>query len=1225
MKSGRLGLRLLGPPEAYRDGEPLSFRTRKAFALLCYLAAEGGTHRREKLAALLWPESNEKKARTTLRSVLADLRGALGAGGEVEDEHLLIARDSLGFRAEAGADFDLPVLRSAYEAARSFAGSSRPDGEARRKLIARLWEGSEAYRGEFLQDFYLYDAPEFDYWASLEREECRTRLVVILDSLSGLLLESGEAREAAAVAERWAAQDPHSEAAHGRLMHSRYALGDRAGALRVYEQYRSATEGDSEEAVTVPEMTALAARIEAERGDRGTPYRLPLDRRPHQAYGPRGSREAPGAPLVGRSEELGVLAEEHSLVPTGGVRAVALVGEAGIGKTRLAEEFLLWSAAEGADVLRGYYTEAGEGVPYRGVISVLRPRLERERAPDDLLEDVWLSELGRILPELQERYPDLPPPTADEATAGSRLFEAVVRLFEALARRQQVTLFMDDLHWADAAALNRLRYVVRRLAEDGFPVLVVLAMREEEMDRVADLRGWLSSLERVMPVRRLELGSLNADDTLRVLLSLTGDGGERGDPAGGLEQFGRRLHAVTGGQPFYLLETIRALLDRGTLTANPESGRGATAVAYAGAERELEDLLPPGVRGLVRERLSRLGSAASDLLAAGAVLGDGFEFEIVRRVAGRGEGEALSALDEALRGRVLRESRHWRGGEHGGYSFVHDKIRDVVYTDAGEARRRVFHRRALETLEAKGAPAAELARHAHAARSEGAAFRHSVAATEEALAVFAVEDARTHLGRARLLLEGGASGGETSRLGTPDERLRLYAGLGRVYEVAREWGEAQDAYEKMLTEAREAGDRDTEWGTLHRLATLSIQGSVTQAEQDSEFYRGVRRKRDEQGDRRGAQGPGDATPEDFAWSPSAARARAEEALGLAREMRREDLVAHSLTALGATEAYSGRWERVLSATEEVIPIYSRMGDRAMEGEMLNLSAYGLLMTGEPAHAVRRMRDHPGLTGERGDRETYRTDLHGMTLALIETGDYEEALAIAREGLVAARSLEDAPRLMFNLRELGDALRALFRLREAGEIYREMAGVIFPPEFRALVHSKLCAAAALAANWEEAHAEALLAARLRDEALMQSTGALHIHLDIAALLHGGDGNLAREQLKRFGEAVGGNRRLRLAYLRALAVLRRWDGAGAAAREHLQEARELAEEIGLPGELWQIGASLGELHKELGNGTEAHRCRSRAAEILRRLADGIRDRELRQRFLSAPPVHSVLATD
>ena len=1229
MESGKLGLKLLGPPEAYRDGEPLSFRTRKAFALLCFLATEGGTHRRAKLAALLWPESGEKKARTTLRSALADLRGALRAGGGIDDEHLLIARESLGFRAETGTDMDLSVLRSAHDAARNFAGSSHPHGEDRQELMSRLREGYEAYRGDFLQDFYLYDAPEFDYWASLEREEWRTRLVVVLECLSGLLLEAGEAREAAAVAERWTAQEPSAEAAHERLMRARHALGDGADALRVYERYRATVEGEPGGMPNAPRMAALAARIRAEQREEEPWSGSPDDRVPERVPGAGPLRlSPPEAPLVGRAKEMGVLAEEHGLASLGGARAVAVVGEAGIGKTRLVEEFLLWSAAEGADVLRGDGTGAGEGVPYGPVISAIRQRLERERAPDDLLEDVWLSELGRLLPELRERYPDLAPPTSDEATVKPRLFEAIVRLLEALARRAPVTTFVDDLQWADAATLELLRYAARRLAEDGAPVLLVVAIREEELDRAEDLRSWLSLLERGIPLKCLELGNLSDGDTLRVLRSLVGDADERQDLSRGLEEFGRRLHAVTDGQPFYLLETVRALIDRGILTAMPEAENhtAAGAVTYADAVAALEDLLPPGVRGLVRERLWRLDPTSSDLLAAGAVLGDGFDFELLRRVADLGEREGLFALDETLHGRLLREPELRLGGERGGYSFVHDKIRDVVYTDAGEARRRVFHRRALEALEEEDAPAAELARHALAARVNGAAFRHSVAAAEEALAVFAVEDAGAHLGRARSLLEGEASGGGTSRVGTPEERLRLYGSLGRVHEVTRGWGAAQEAYERMLEEARRAGDREAEWATLHRLATLGIEaGNVTQAEQEGEFHRGVRRKRDEEGVKRGVHSPGYATPEDFAWPLSVARARATEALGLAREMRREDLVAQCLAVLGILEAYAGRWERVLSAAEEELSFYSRMGDRAREGRILNLYAHGLFMTGEPAQAVRRMRGHPGLTDELGDREIHRANVFSMALALIETGGYEEALAIAREGLAAARSVGYAPRLWLNLQSLGDALRALFRLREAGEVYREMAGVIFPPEYRALVHSKLCAVAALAGDWEEAHAEALRAARLRDEAPVQGTEALHRHLEVEALLRGGSEHLAREQLERFGGAVGENRRLRLAHLRALAVLSRWDGDGAAALEHLREARGLAGEIGLPGELWQIEASLGELHGELGNGAEARSSFFRAAGMVRRLADRIGDRDLRERYLSAPPVRSVLDAD
>jgi len=1224
VQSGKLGLRLLGPPEAYRDGEPLSFRTRKAFALLCYLAAEGGTHRREKLATLLWPESEEKKARTTLRSVLADVRGVLGAGGATDDEHLLIARDSLGFRAEAGADLDLTVLRSAYGLARDSAGIARPDGKQRRELLGQLRKGSEAYRGGFLEGFYLDDAPEFDHWAGLEREGWRRRAEAIFDRLSELELAAGEVGEAIATAERWTHYAPTSEAAHLRLMEAHFAAGDGAAALRAFEACRRAL-GEGLGVEPSPETEALASRIRAQASPRSSP-RNARSLAPGTAGSARGRLEVP---FVGRSEEFGGLVAEYLSAREGGARAVAVSGEAGIGKTRLVEKFLRWAVAEGADVLRGAAFEATGGLPYGPPVGVLRERIDRERAPDDLLDDVWLSELSRLLPELRERYPDLPPPASDEATVKARLFEAVAAFVVAVASRRPVVLFVDDLHWADAATLDLLRYAAKRLAEERAPVLLLLAIREEEMDRVVDLWGWLSALERGMPVRRLKLGSLNGNDTLRVLLSLIGNGGERGGPARGLQEFGRRLHAETDGQPFFLLETIKALLDRGALTAKPEQVGAATEVAgYADAERALEDLLPPGVRGLVRERLSRLGPAASDLLAAGAVLGDGFEFGLARRVAGLEEREGLSALDEALGGRLLHEPWVRGGGEYGGYSFVHDKIRDVVYTDAGDARRRVFHRRTLEALEDEGAPAAELARHALAARANGAAFRHSVAAAEEALAVFAVEDARTHFGRARTLLEGEASGGETSRPGTPEERLRFYAGLARVHEFGREWGAAGQAYERMLSEAREAGEREAEWMALHRLATLGIEGNVTRPEEEDEFYRRVRRKREasgERGERRDGQRPGYAGPKDSTWSVSSALTRVEEAMRLAREMRREDLVAKSLAALGVLEGYSGRWERVLSAAEEVISLYSRMGDRAMEDAMLSLSAYGLLMTGEPGEAVSRMRDRPGLTGERGDWERRRAGVHSMAQALIETGDHEEALHVASEGLAAARSVGHAPRLMANLLALGDALRTLFRLREAGETYREMAGVIFPPEYRALVHSKLCAVAAVAGDWEEAHAEALPAARLRDEAPIQGTEALHRHLEVEALLRGGSESLAREQLQRFGEAVGENRRLRLAYLRALAVLRRWEGDGAAAIEHLQEARGLAEEIGLPGELWQIGASLGELYGELGNGAEARRSRSRAAEVVRRLAAGIRDRELRLGFLSVAPVQAVLDTD
>src|SRR5439155_9719954 len=138
-----------------------------------------------------------------------------------------------------------------------------------------------------------------------------------------------------------------------------------------------------------------------------------------------------------------------------------LVGEAGIGKTRLAREWVAWAAAQGALVLAGQAFEMGGRLPYQPLVEALRPRLEAENAPEDLLDDLWLAELARLLPELRVRYPDLPTPTEDELTAKGRLFEAVALLLEALARSGPLGRLLDDLQGADGASLDLLRCVAR--------------------------------------------------------------------------------------------------------------------------------------------------------------------------------------------------------------------------------------------------------------------------------------------------------------------------------------------------------------------------------------------------------------------------------------------------------------------------------------------------------------------------------------------------------------------------------------------------------------------------------------------------------------------------------------------------------------------------------------------------------------------------------------------
>src|ERR671921_1956007 len=320
----RLSIRLLGPPEvSFGEQPPLRLGTKKRLALLCYLAAEGATrHPRRELAELLWPQSDERHARTSLRSVLAKLRKTLGeesAPDEEEEEEeearfFVIDGDLLGVEPKE-VELDLKAFEAAVSLARAetslgggSSSSSAADDVGRRDLIGRLEGALGLYRGEFMEGFSVEDAPEFELWVEAERTRWRALFGELCERLSRLEGEGGLIGEALATARLWVRHAPLEEGAHRRLMELLSGAGESERALLVYEGFENTLNRElgMEPSSQIQELAARLREEVQQRSSLGESLIQP-------AATPTITTQLSvlEVPLVGRQEEFGALVSEY--------------------------------------------------------------------------------------------------------------------------------------------------------------------------------------------------------------------------------------------------------------------------------------------------------------------------------------------------------------------------------------------------------------------------------------------------------------------------------------------------------------------------------------------------------------------------------------------------------------------------------------------------------------------------------------------------------------------------------------------------------------------------------------------------------------------------------------------------------------------------------------------------------------------------------------------------
>ena len=448
-----LDIRLLGGFAATISGRPIEVDTRKALALLAYLAVEGSATR-DLLATLFWGESPHDRARATLRRTLSALRGATGTS--------MIAADRDVVSLTGDVTSDLGTLADELEA------TTRHDHDRRdvcNRCIPRLRRATELYRGEFLDGFSVKASPEFDDWVRSVSESTRLQVGTAFDRLGTALAAAGEYRAAISAVSRWIELDPLHEPAHRFLMLLHAWAGDRPGAIEVY---RNCVTAFDEELGVAPleETTELYEAIL----DEDLPP-APGVRRRVRAETARGRR--PGTDLIDRATELDGLVQALGRAANGGT-TVALTGAAWMGKTRLLEELMAEAADRGWGVLVGRSFRMEQELPYGVTTQVLRSaatRLDggalRTGVPG------WArSEVGGLLPELGE------PTTLPDPHGELRLLEAIHTVLSLLAGTSPYVLILDDAQWVDTSSAAVFSFLSRRIGD--LPILMVVAARDRD-------------------------------------------------------------------------------------------------------------------------------------------------------------------------------------------------------------------------------------------------------------------------------------------------------------------------------------------------------------------------------------------------------------------------------------------------------------------------------------------------------------------------------------------------------------------------------------------------------------------------------------------------------------------------------------------------------------------------------------------------------------------------
>ena len=625
-----LKLDLLGSPHGYLNNKRLTeYKFKKAFALLCYLIVEQKPITRLKLASIFWPEHGESNGLMNLRRALATLKKQVG-------EYVVSNYHEVRFNGAAPYKLDLEKLID------DKLFKSQEDLE---NFIA-------LHRGEFMEGFYLRKAEPFEKWALTQASQFRERFSKRLTKAAQEFDNRKQYQLAIRCGRKLLEIDPLREAVHQDLIRWYVQVGETHHAI---QQFKSCESILYDAFGISPSQSTIKWHNIALQAD--TPI-----------FQKQASTENK-IPLFGRKREWADLVEFWENGNRSKASIVLIRGEAGSGKTRLAEELV--QAVEkqkiSVDYTRSYAARDDSFTP---IINLLRSRIPLSAFK---LEDVWLVELSRIFPELLTDHPTLAAPqTIKESWQLHRFYEALVRCFQLTPGPKLI--HFDDLQWCDSESLNWLRFLLGYKHKEQ--LLIVGTVRDDEIEADHPLNMMHYDLQQRDQSRVIDLSPLNSNELQSMATHILGHSLSDGDLT--------NLSIETEGSPLYALELLRSK----TFLSNDQSDPNL------GIANQPQRQLPQKIHSIIQWRFGLLSLKARNLIETAAIIGRSFSLDFLSTVNDREEVDILQSLDELWKRRIIREV----GDDE--FDFFHDYFRDAAHDEISPINRRRIHNQVATALKA---------------------------------------------------------------------------------------------------------------------------------------------------------------------------------------------------------------------------------------------------------------------------------------------------------------------------------------------------------------------------------------------------------------------------------------------------------------------------------------------------------------------------------------------